>query len=197
MLPIILGGLALAGVGLVIYNELEEQSSVARNRWASKREDVQRSIEWHREQIKDHLNDAKQSYDFKTLIDMHFSCVKVADQAYLLLKDARLSLDKIGDALVEIKKQRELLFAKKKASKSKQERIEIQEEIVSIQRLRKKLFNDKDEIKQQRNILFLKVKDLNSKTHELKINIKERTGCKGADWYARLEARKKLKRHHQ
>jgi len=193
MLPVILGGLALVGVGIAIYNEFEEQSSVSRQRWNSKREEVQRSIEWHEEKITDHLGDAKQSYDFKILIDMHFSCVKVADQAYTLLKDARVSLDKIGDALVKTKEQRAILFTKKKESKSKEERIEIQEEIDSIQYLRKKLFNDKDEIKQQRDGFLLKVKDLNSKTHELKISIKERTGFRGLDWYERLEARKKLK----
>jgi len=193
MLPIILSGLALVGVGLVIYNELEEQSSASRRRWHSKHLEVQRSIKWHEEQIEHHLDEVKQSYDFKTLIDMHYSCVKVANQAYILLKDARTSLDKIGEALGKTRTQRELLFTKKKALKNKEERQEIQEEISSIQNLRKKLFSDKDEIKKQRDSFLNRVKELNNKTHTLKISIKERTGSKGQDWYERLEARKQLR----
>jgi DNA polymerase III alpha subunit (gram-positive type) len=193
MLPVI-GALALVGAGVWIYNELQEQSSTERERWRTKRDEVQRSIEWHEEQIESHLDEARQSYDFKVLIDMHFSCVKVADQAYLLLQDARTSLNKIGEAIVKTKEQRELLFNKKKEAKSKTERTEIQNEISSIQELRKKLFDDKDEIKLQRDEFQSRVKDLNSKTHTLKMNIKDRTGSRGAEWYERLEERKNKRR---
>jgi len=193
MFPVI-GALALVGAGVWIYNELQEQSSAERERWRSKRDEVQRSIEWHEEQIESHLDEARQSYDFKVLIDMHFSCVKVADQAYLLLQDARTSLNKIGEALVKTKEQRELLFNKKKEAKSKTERTEIQNEISSIQELRKKLFDDKDEIKLQRDEFQSRVKDLNGKTHTLKMSIKDRTGNRGAEWYERLEERKAKRR---
>jgi len=193
MLPVI-GALVLVGAGVWIYNELQEQSSAERERWRSKRDEVQRSIEWHEEQIESHLDEARQSYDFKVLIDMHFSCVKVADQAYLLLQDARTSLNKIGEALVKTKEQRELLFNKKKEAKSKTERTEIQNEISSIQELRKKLFDDKDEIKLQRDEFQSRVKYLNGKTHTLKMSIKDRTGNRGAEWYERLEERKAKRR---
>ncbi|MAY13739.1 MAG: hypothetical protein CMI06_00205 [Oceanospirillaceae bacterium] len=193
MLPVI-GGILLVGAGVWIYNELQDQSSAERERWRSKRDEVQRSIEWHEEQIENHLDDARNSYDFKVLIDMHYSCVKVADQAYSLLKDARTSLDKIGEAIVKTKEQRDLLFSRIKEAKSKAERTEIQEEITSIQELRSKLFEDKDEIKNQRDEFQYRVKELNSKTHMLKISIKERTGSRGIDWYERLEARKAQRR---
>ncbi len=189
MLPVI-GGLLLIGAGAWIYNELQEQSNVERERWRTKRDEVQRSIEWHEEQIENHLDEARHSYDFTTLIDMHFSCVKVADQAYALLKDARVSLNKIGEAIVKTKEQRELLFTRKKEAKSKTERTEIQDEITSIQELRTKLFDDKDEIKKQRDEFQSRVKELNSKTHSLKINIKDRTGSRGVEWHERLEERK-------
>lgn len=193
MLPVI-GALALVGAGVWIYNELQEQSSAERERWRTKRDEVQRSIEWHEEQIEIHLDEARQSYDFKVLIDMHFSCVKVSDQAYILLKDARVSLNKIGEAIVKTKEQRELLFNKKKEAKSKIERTEIQNEISSIQELRKKLFGDKDEIKMQRDKFQSHVKNLNSKTHALKMSIKDRTGSQGLEWYERLEERKAKRR---
>lgn len=192
MLPLI-AGLALVGAGVWIYNELQEQAGAERERWRSKREEVQRSIEWHEAQIRDHLSHVRESYDFKVLVDMHFSCMKVADQAYSLLKDAITSLEKIGEAIAKTKEQRDLLFDKKKASKNKAERDEIQKEISSIQELRSKLFADKDEIKKQRDELLSKVKDLNSKTHDLKISIRDRTGSKGQEWYARLEMRKALR----
>ena len=189
MLPI-LAGLALVGAGIWIYNELQEQAGAEHERWQLKREEVQRSIEWHEKQIHDHLTHAQNSYDFKVLIDMHYSCVKVADQAYLLLKDARVSLDKIGEAIAKTKEQRDILFEKKKATKNLDEKNQLQQEITSLQELRAKLFIDKDEIKEQRNTFLEKVKDLNSKTHDLKISIRDRTGSRGEEWYARLEARK-------
>lgn len=193
MIPV-LAGIALVGAGIWIYNELQEQSAVERERWRSKREEVERNIEWHENQIKKHLDEARHSYDFKVLVDMHYSCVKVADQAYLLLKDARKSLDKIGEAIVKTKEQREILFKKKKEAGNSYEKNKIQEEINSIQQLRTSLFDDKDEIKKQRDAFQTRVKDLNSKTHMLKISIKERTGSRGVDWYERLEARKASRR---
>lgn len=195
MLPII-AGIALVGAGLWIYNELEEETATERKRWKTKRAEVERSIEWHEEQITDHLDDARESYDFKVLIDMHYSCVKVADQAYSLLKDARYSLDKMGEAIIKTKKQRDTLFIQKKEARSKAKRDEIQLELGSIQQLRKKLFEDKDEMKLQRDTLYNKVKDLNGKTHALKISIKERTGNRGRDWYKRLEERKARRRNY-
>ncbi|HCG7935012.1 TPA: hypothetical protein NJ875_001342 [Vibrio parahaemolyticus] len=190
----VLAGAVLVGAGLWIYNELQEQSAVERERWRSKREEVEKSIEWHEEQIENHLDEARNSYDFKVLIDMHYSCVKVADQAYSLLKDARTSLNKIGEALVKTKEQRDILFTRKRSSSDQAEKSEIQEEINSIQELRTKLFDDKDEIKQQRDVFQARVKELNSKTHVLKMSIKERTGSKGVEWYERLEARKAKRR---
>lgn len=192
MLPII-AGLALIGAGVWIYNELQEQAGAERERWRSKREEVKRSIEWHENQIQNHLSDARNSYDFKVLVDMHFSCMKVADQAYSLLKDARVSQRKIGEAIRKTKEQLDLLFSKKRVSRDFGEKSEIQAEISSLQELRAKLFGDRDEIEVQRNQFEAKVKDLNAKTHDLKTSIRDRTGSKGQDWYARLEARKQLR----
>ncbi|MFV8409530.1 hypothetical protein [Vibrio owensii] len=193
MIPVI-AGVVLLGAGIWIYNELQDQSAAERERWRTKRAEVERSIDWHQVQIEEHLEEARQSYDFKVLVDMHYSCVKVADQAYSLLKDARKSLDKIGEAIVKTKEQREILFQRKKEAKDPLVKKSIQEEINSIQQLRVSLFDDKDEIKKQRNDFQVRVKDLNSKTHTLKMNIKERTGIKGVEWYERLEARKASKR---
>lgn len=193
MLPIILGGIALVGVGAWIYNELQEQSGVERERWRSKREEVERSIQWHEFQINNHLSSARNSYDFKVLVDMHFSCMKVADQAYSLLKDARISQKKIGEAIGETKIQMGILFEKKMSSKSFLEKNKIQDEISSLQNLRSHLFNEKKQIENQKLVFESRVKDLNAKTHELKISIRDRTGQKGMDWYARLELRKQLR----
>jgi FtsZ-binding cell division protein ZapB len=193
----ILAGMALVGAAVWIYDELQGCSSRERTRWYAKREQVQRSIEWHREQITQHLGNAQQSYNFQVLVDMHFSCVKVADEAYKLLQDARISLDKMGEALIKTREQRDLLFAQKKAARSKAERDELEQEIASLQQLREQLFKDKNEIKKQRDEFFNRVKELNGKTHDLKTAINERTGFKGREWYQRLEARKVQKRLQQ
>jgi len=186
----LLAGAALVGVAMYIYDGLQQRSSSERNRWYAKREEVQRSIEWHREQISQHLKYAQHSYDFQVLMDMRFSCIKVADEAYKLLQDAKVSLDAIGQSIVETKTQRDLLIANKKIAKSKTERDEIQTEIDSLQQLRAVLFSNKDEIKKERDEFSSRVKELNVKTHDLNIAIRDRTGSKGREWYQRLEARK-------
>jgi len=188
MFPVI-AGLALVGAGLLIFNELQKQAGAERERWREKRAEVERSIEWHEAQIRNHLSEARESYDFKVLVDMHYSCMRVANQAYALLKDARTSLDKIYEAIKKTKEQLNRLFEKKKASRSKTEKDEIQQEIDSIIKLKSQLHDDLHEIRNQKDEFLSKVRDLNSKTHDLKISIRDRTGVKGRDWYDRLMAR--------
>ncbi len=179
------------GVAAYIIDELSNEAGEERDRWESKREEVEHDLQWHKENIKRHLDEAKNTYDFHQLINMHYSSVKVADEAYKLLTDARVTLNAIGKAIGTAKKERDALREKRKKSKSKKEREEITKEIDSLISLRKQLFAQKEEIEEHKSEFYSRVKSLNTQTRELKFLIRDTTGYKGEEWYERLEQRKR------
>jgi hypothetical protein len=180
------------GIGLAaaaIYSALQEEAYESRYRWEQQYHEVERTIEEHRQNIESHLYEARLICDFYQLIDLHYSSIKVADQAYMLLRDARRSLDAIGQALVNAKKQIAELSEERKKVKGKKERELIQEEIDGLRNLRRSLFPDKDKIKSEREHLQQEVARFNNITHQLKMIIRDRCGQRGEDWYNKLEAR--------
>ncbi len=178
------------GVAAYIIDELTDEAGAERDRWESKRKEVEHDLEWHKENIKRHLDEAKNTYDFHQLVNMHYSSVKVADEAYKLLTDARVTLKAIGKAIGAAKKERDVLKEKRKKSKSKKEREEFTKEIESLINLRKQLFSQKEEIEEQKSEFYIRVKSLNAQTRELKCLIRDTTGYKGEEWYECLEQRK-------
>ena len=84
MFNIILG-VAAVGVGLYILNELDERAGEEKKRWENQRESVCKSIEEHKRYIEQHVEYVQSMYDFHQLVDLHYSCMKVANEAYKLL----------------------------------------------------------------------------------------------------------------
>lgn len=179
------------GVAAYIIDELSEEAGKERDRWESKREEVEHDLQWHKEYIENHLNEARSDYDFHQLVNMHYSSVKVADEAYTLLKDAKVTLNAIGKAIGTAKKERDELKVKRRDATSKTQRDEITKEIDSLISLRKSLFSQKEEIKLQKTDFYSQVKSLNRQTMELKYLIRDTTGYKGEEWYERLEERRR------
>lgn len=179
------------GVAAYIIDELSDEAGRERERWESKREEVEHDLQWHKENIEDHLNEARNTCDFRQLVDIHYSSVKVADEAYTLLKDARVTLNAIGKAIGTARKERDKLKEERRSAKSKTKREELTKEIDSLIFLRKSLFSQKDEIEAQEADFKSQVKSLNKQTMELKYLIRDSTGYKGAEWYERLEERRR------
>ena len=100
----------------------------------------------------------------------------------------------MGKMLVEAKSKREELKEKKRATRSREDRAEIQKEIDLLNELRAGIFPDKDAVKAQRDELHAAVRRMNERTRELKLAIRDRCGSKGRDWYDRLEARTAARR---
>lgn len=186
------------GVGLkLIYDAVSEEEREARQRWESKREEVEKSIEEHRRNIENHIKQAQSSYDFHFLVDLHFSSMKVADAAYQLLDDARSSFDGMSKMLKESKEQRTALQAKLKKEKRNNNRGSIREtieELKMVHELRKNVFADRDKVKEQREGFLDEVRRLNNQTRGLKELIRDRCGYKGREWYNRLETKKQARR---
>lgn len=179
------------GVAAYIIDELSDEAGEERERWESKREEVEHDLQWHKENIENHLNEARSTYDFHQLVNIHYSSVKVADEAYTLLKDARVTLNAIGKAIGTARKERDELKEKRRDAKPKTKRDEFTKEIDSLISLRKSLFSQKDEIELQKADFYSQVKSLNKQTMELKYLIRDSTGYKGEEWYERLEERRR------
>lgn len=182
------GKLILCGAAGAILLWLNETAEEERQRWQDDHEQFKQEIKAHRDKIESIITSSSHSYDFKELIDLHYISFSTADQAKKLLDDSRVSLDAIGQALVNAREQRDKLKTVIK-NKNNQEKIEIIKEIGSLNKLRKVLFKDKDDLKEQRNIFLSEVRKLNSQTRQLKHTIRDCTGARGKEWYDRLQQR--------
>jgi hypothetical protein len=189
MIPVI-ATVTLVGAAVWIINELNEMSANEKQRWCRMRDDIEHTIEWHQNQIDQHLDQALQSYDFHQLVNMHYSCVKVANQAYGLLQDARKALKATSNAIFHTNRQRDSLLKQKNKTVHTNLLVELDMELNSLQSLRTTLFGEQDELRNQRDELLHRVKSLNNKIHQLKISISRNTGREGQEWFERLEARK-------
>jgi len=180
------------GVGALILSLLTSEERNARQRWEHKRSQVEKSIGEHRRYVDTCIYRSQSSYDYKFLVDLHFSSMRVADEAYRLLGDSRQSLYAINKMLKEAKEHRSRLQEKLELAKRQNDHQSIGntiEELKQVNELRNSFFNDKDKVKSQKDGFYDEVKRLNNQTKDLKIRIKNQCGTKGSDWYNRLEAR--------
>lgn len=188
--------LAAVGVGAWIYNAVTEEEQQAQRDWQKKRNSVEKSVLKRRKEIEHHIRQAQSSYNFHYLVEMHYSSVQIANAAYKLLDDARISLRAIGTMINNTKQrklslERDLAFAKGK--KNRAAVVRIIEELKQINASRRALFEEKDKQKAEKDNLYQEVKRLNQQTGELKQHIRYRCGSKGQIWFQNLEQRKKLR----
>lgn len=185
------------GIGLkLLYDAVSEEEYKARARWEDKREEVERSISDHRENIESHIRKAQSSYDFYFLIDLHYSSSQVANSAYQLLDDARITFSGISKMLKKSKERRSALqyeLEEARQIKDRKKIHEVIEQLKMVDELRKSVFKDRDRVKEQSVKFLSEVQRLNNQTRELKEFIRNRCGNGGREWYDRLEARKKNK----
>lgn len=187
------------GIGIkLIYDAVSDAERSARQRWETKRAEVEKSVEEHRRNIEAHIAKAQSSYDFHFLVDLHFSSMKVADSAYSLLRDADSSFNGINKMLKKAKERKiELQQSLDAARQNKNNRKEIQdfiEQLKMVNEIRKSAFDDRDKVRQQKDGFLAEVKRLNLQTMRLKEFVRDRCGLKGKDWFNRLEARKAARR---
>jgi uncharacterized membrane-anchored protein YhcB (DUF1043 family) len=182
------------GIGKLVYDYFSEQEIEARQRWESKSRDIKKTVEEHRRNIEVHIQEVRDSYNFKLLRDIHFSSFIVADSAYQLLDDARSSLDSMRRIIIKTKNEKNELLIKLKELKTKKEKIPVLENLKLLNEMRQSLFDDINKVKLQRDDLYNEVKRLNQQTNELKTFIRDRCGKEGIEWYKRLEERTRRKK---
>ena len=135
--------LAAVGVGAWIYNAVTEEEQQAQRDWQKKRNSVEKNVLKRRKEIERHIRQAQSSYNFHYLVEMHYSSVQIANAAYKLLDDARISLRTIGTMINNTKQrklslERDLAFAK--GQKNRDAIVRIIEELKQINYIRRALF---------------------------------------------------------
>jgi hypothetical protein len=170
-----------------------DEEREARDSWERKREEVRQAVQKQQEIIDRHFSAVEKNYNFHALKEVHYASVLVANAAYKLLRDASMSLEGIGKMLVAAKAKREELFLKRKKTRNRDEKEEIQQDFDAVIEFRASLFKDKDLVKGQRDEMLLEVKRLNNQTHKLKELVRDKCGEKGIEWYNRIEQKKALR----
>lgn len=181
-------GIGVIGIANKVLGNLRTTASKERQRWENEHRVVEAQVKQYDKQIQVQLRDAQDIVDFHVLTNLHYESMKIADHAYSLLKDSRVALNAIGNAIVETGKEKSRLISEKGMS-SYYRKQELEQEISALVDLSNHLFPDKNQLKAQRDSFYNQVQEFNARTHSLKLAIRDRCGDKGEDWYRRLLAR--------
>ena len=122
---LVAGVLGVLGIANAILSRLRKTAEKERWRWENEHRQVERQIQEYDRQIQYKLRDAQYTVDFQILTNLHFESMKVADHAYRLLQDSRVSLDAIGNAIVEAGKEKNKLIAQKRNTWNPKESLRI------------------------------------------------------------------------
>lgn len=163
----VIGG--IIGIAAEILKLLQQAVAVERRRWEDSYVKVHQEIINQQALIEQKLQDGKLILKYQEITNLHSASIKLADATYSLLDDSRKTLDAMGQAIVNTAIQRKTFEKKKRDAFLKFSKRSIQQEIVSLQKLRDEiLIPDKDKVKSQRDILLTEVRKLNQQTAELR-----------------------------
>lgn len=187
--------LALVGGAAILGASLYSTTSDARERWNSKRDDLEKSIYECEKIVNEAISESIEELDYKTLIDIHFSSMRVANEAYRLRNDVRTILNSHKETLTKLKQCRDKIYPlMKDNSITFEERGKYREEFDSYGMLRQGIFEEFETLKLQHSLFNEKLHKFNMTTHKLKISIRDNCGWRGEEWFERLEARTKARR---
>ena len=186
--------IAAAAVVKSILDSTTDSERRARETWAHKREETTRTVIECRRHVEEHLFSASMSYNFHFLRDLHHSSFRVADTAYALLQDAKVSVKTLQRLIDEANVKREALKRSLYEKDSGRSRNQISDEMRLLKEFRTSLISDIREVQLQREALQSEVRKFNGRTSELKLAIRDRCGKGGRMWFARLEARREARR---
>lgn len=188
--------MALVGIAAVIASSVSDGERKARRRWESGFSEAGRRVEEHRRSIERRIDEVQEVYDFRVLVDVHYSSHRVAASAYRLLEDARVSISSMSDILDQISGKKGEVKNLINGS-SPESRRALLAEIRSMNEFKMRVVEDLRVVKKQRDSLYSEVVRLNAKTAGLKAAIRDRCGERGRDWFVRLEQRTRSRQKNE
>lgn len=192
MWPLIaLAGVVLTAIGKSLYEKYFSNKELeAKKNWQENVIKVEKYISDQEVKISEYTSRKNSEIDFHTLTNVHFTSMKIADQAYRLFDYSKIYLDAMNRNLkitTERKNKINSLFNSKIEYNKK---VKLTEELKGLNEMRNQLFDDKDILNSQKISLQTKLKSFNIRTSSLKFQIRDNCGQQGSDWYNRLEQRK-------
>jgi len=181
---------AVGGAAYLVLWALRGKAQAEYEHWGSTYLQVQGRLRRHREVIAEHVEFAQQCCDFHSLCELHFASVKLANEAYRLLRDAQVAESETRQAIDTLKAKMEEIYSQTKApGLSRLDREKLHSELAELKQVKESLFETAGTISKQVGHFRTEVRRLNEKTRGLKRTIRDRCGSRGAEWCKRLEAR--------
>lgn len=191
---IAIAGVALTALGGAIYEKYFSSKEIrAKKKWQENRIEFEKYISEQENEISRYIRKTDSELDFHTLTNLHFTSMKIADQAYNLFDYSKIYLDAMNRNLktTSERKHKILLLFKSEIKYSK--KLKLTDDLKEIDEVRNQLFEDKDILNSQTDSLRTRLKSFNKRTSSLKFKIRDNCGEKGKNWYNRLEQRKKYR----
>ena len=186
MIPLLVGVGAVVGVAALF---LSAESQAAEREWNSRRVALADEIDYQTRRLREHAARSQNYLQYKSLVNEHYRSVQVGNEAYQLLKNCKVTINGLRDAIRQAKSARNALKAELNSC-SKKERREIFEKLALYKETIDQFYEDRKRYQAQKDEFYAQVQMLNQATSRLKNQIRD-TGEAGRAWYARLEARTK------
>jgi hypothetical protein len=193
MWPIfVVAGIALTAIGKSVYEKyFSNKEKKAKKEWQENREKVEKYISQQEVQIKEYTSKKNTEEDFYNLTNIHFTSMRIADQAYKLFDYSKIYLEAMNRNLQLTAERNNKIHNLFKTKIEYEKKLKLTKELNELKEVRKSLFGDKDTLKKQTDDLKNKLKSFNIRTSTLKFRIRDNCGEKGIDWFQRLEQRKR------
>lgn len=186
MLPLVIGGAAVLVAGVAIWAAHESEHAEAE--WYARKEDLVNEMDSQRSFLKSFYAEKANNVQFYHLVNEHYKSVQLANSAYQLLTSCKRMIATDREAIKRLKAHRKDLGVKIKISVLDRDSLMLERDLISQEIDRYyQMVADKNEEQQQ---FLQKVQMLNNETRQLKLMIRDSTGEKGRDWYARSVARR-------
>lgn len=184
----------IAYLAYSIYDKFSSKEKKAKKNWEENRRSVEKKIEEQERKLEDYLKRKKTEEDYYSLIDVHFSSMKIADQAYSLLTYSKIYYDAMNRNIKLTSDRKDKILNLFQTKIKYEKKLKLTEELEQIKEVRKALFNDKDTLNNQTKEFKVKLKEFNKRTSKFKFEIRDNCGNKGREWFDRLEQRKKQRK---
>ncbi len=184
----------IAFLAYSIYDRFSNKEKKAKKNWEENRLNVEKRIKEQERKIESYLAYKKTEEDYYNLIDVHFSSMRIADQAYNLLTYSKIYYDAMNRNIKLTSDRKDKILKLFQTKIKYEKKLKLTEELEQIKEVRKALFNDKETLNNQTKEFKIKLKEFNKRTSKFKFQIRDNCGVKGKEWFERGEQRKKQRK---
>jgi hypothetical protein len=173
-----------------IYDKFSSKEEKAKKDWEENKKNVEQRIVNQEIKIKNYLKQRKTEADYYQLKEVHFTSMKIADQAYNLLNYSKVYYDAMNRNVKLTSDRKKEILELFKSGLNYKKKLKLTQELKQIDEVRKSLFKNKEVLENQITSFKSKLKNFNMRTSKFKYQIRDNCGDLGKNWFDRLEQRK-------